>query len=125
MKYDLSSSNYPLIQEYVEGDGYGVSFLFNHGDLRAKFTHKRLREYPISGGPSTYRISVKEPKMEDMAKRLLEYFNWHGVAMVEFKMGNNNNPVLMEINPRFWGSLNQAIQSGVNSLYIVSNGVRW
>lgn len=119
LKYDLSPSNYPLIQEYVEGDGYGVSFLFNHGDLRAKFTHKRLREYPISGGPSTYRISVKEPKMEDMAKRLLEYFNWHGLAMVEFKMGNNNNPVLMEINPRFWGSLNQAIQSGVNFPYLL------
>ncbi|MGB4653427.1 ATP-grasp domain-containing protein [Methanothrix sp.] len=119
LKYALSPSNYPLIQEYVEGDGYGVSVLFNQGDLRAKFTHKRLREYPISGGPSTYRISVKEPKMEDIATRLLEYFNWHGVAMVEFKMGNNNNPVLMEVNPRFWGSLNQAIRSGVDFPYLL------
>lgn len=121
LKYDLSPSNYPLIQEYVEGDGYGVSVLFNQGDLRAKFTHKRLREYPISGGPSTYRISVKEPKMEDIATRLLEYFNWHGVAMVEFKMGGNNKPVLMEVNPRFWGSLNQAIQSGVDFPYLLYN----
>lgn len=123
LKYDLSPSNYPLIQEYVEGDGYGVSVLFNQGDLRAKFTHKRLREYPISGGPSTYRISVKEPKMEDIATRLLEYFNWHGVAMVEFKMGNNNKPILMEVNPRFWGSLNQAIQSGVDFPYLLYNMV--
>lgn len=120
LKYDLSPSNYPLIQEYVEGDGYGVSVLFNQGDLRAKFTHKRLREYPISGGPSTYRISVNEPKMEDIATRLLEYFNWHGVAMVEFKM-ENNKPVLMEVNPRFWGSLNQAIQSGVDFPYLLYN----
>lgn len=119
LKYDLAPSNYPLIQEYVEGDGYGVSVLFNRGDLRAKFTHKRLREYPISGGPSTYRISVNEPKMEDIATRLLEYFNWHGVAMVEFKMGNNNKPVLMEVNPRFWGSLNQAVQSGVDFPYLL------
>ena len=29
-------------------------------------------------------------------------------------MGSNKMPVLMEVNPRFWGSLNQAIQSGVN-----------
>lgn len=119
LMYGLSPSGYPLIQEYVVGDGYGVSVLFNQGDLRAKFTHKRLREYPISGGPSTYRISVKEPKMEDIATRLLEYFNWHGVAMVEFKMGNNNKPVLMEVNPRFWGSLNQAIQSGVDFPYLL------
>lgn len=121
LKYDLAPSNHPLIQEYVEGDGYGVSVLFNQGDLRAKFTHKRLREYPISGGPSTYRISVKEPIMEDIATRLLEYFNWHGVAMVEFKMGSNNKPVLMEVNPRFWGSLNQAIQSGVDFPYLLYN----
>jgi predicted ATP-grasp superfamily ATP-dependent carboligase len=121
LKYDLSPSNYPLIQEYVEGDGYGVSVLFNQGDLRAKFTHKRIREYPITGGPSTYRISVKEPKMEDIATRLLEYFNWHGIAMVEFKMGSNNKPVLMEVNPRFWGSLNQAGKSGVDFPYLLYN----
>ena len=54
-KYQLHNSSYPIIQEYVQGDGYGVSTLFNKGDLRAIFTHRRIREYPISGGPSTYR----------------------------------------------------------------------
>lgn len=119
-RFNLSSSNYPLIQEYIEGDGYGVSLLFNQGDLRAKFTHKRLREYPITGGPSTYRISVKHPKMEDIAVNLLKNFNWHGLAMVEFKLDKKTkNPVLMEINPRFWGSINQAVQSGVDFPYLL------
>jgi len=122
-KFKLSPPDYPLIQEYVEGDGYGVSLLFNQGDLRAKFTHKRLREYPISGGPSSCRISVKHSKMEYLAIKLLKNFNWHGVAMVEFKMGRDNKPILMEVNPRFWGSLNQAVQSGVdfpNILYTMA-----
>lgn len=117
--FNLSASNYPLIQEYIKGDGYGVSLLFNQGDLRAKFTHKRIREYPITGGPSTYRISVKNPEMENIAIELLKHFNWHGVAMVEFKLDSNNKPVLMEINPRFWGSVNQAIQSGVDFPYLL------
>lgn len=119
LQFNLSPPNYPLIQEYVEGTGYGVSLLFNHGDLRAKFTHKRIREYPITGGPSTYRISVEHPKMEALAIELLKYFNWHGVAMVEFKLGKDNNPVLMEVNPRFWGSVNQAVQSGVDFPYLL------
>ncbi|WP_255334672.1 ATP-grasp domain-containing protein [Methanosarcina sp. KYL-1] len=120
LKFNLSPSEYPLIQEYIEGDGYGVSLLYNQGSLRAKFTHKRLREYPISGGPSTYRISVKHPKMEKIATKLLDYFSWHGVAMVEFKLDRKNNePVLMEINPRFWGSINQAVQSGVDFPYLL------
>lgn len=118
-QFHLPQIDYPLIQEYIEGDGCGVSVLFNDGDLRAKFTHKRLREYPISGGPSTYRISIKEPEVEDLAIKLLEHFNWHGVAMVEFKLTKDNKPVLMEINPRFWGSINQAIQSGVDFPYLL------
>lgn len=118
-KFHLPQMNYPLVQEYIEGDGCGVSMLFNGGDLRAKFTHKRLREYPISGGPSTYRVSVREPKAEDIAIELLKHFNWHGVAMVEFKLTKDNEPVLIEINPRFWGSINQAIQSGVDFPYLL------
>jgi len=118
--YDLSFSNYPVIQEYIPGDGYGVSLLFNKGDLRAKFTHKRLREYPITGGPSTYRVSVKNSKMEKFAINLLQSLNWHGVAMVEFKLDSRNKkPVLMEVNPRMWGSINLAIKSGIDFPYLL------
>jgi predicted ATP-grasp superfamily ATP-dependent carboligase len=119
-RFNLTHSDYPLIQEYIEGDGYGVSLLFNHGDLRAKFTHKRIREYPITGGPSTYRISVKDLEMESLAIDLLKHFNWHGVAMVEFKLNSRTKkPVLIEVNPRFWGSLNQAVKSGVDFPYLL------
>ena len=116
----LTSAKYPLVQEYIPGDGYGVSVLFNQGELRALFTHKRLREYPITGGPSTFRESVKHPEMERIAVKLLEYMEWHGVAMVEFKLDKRvNRPVLIEVNPRFWGSINQAIASGVNFPYLL------
>ena len=40
---------------------------------------------------------------------------WFGVAMVEFKLDPRDGlPKLMEINPRFWGSLPLAIEAGVN-----------
>lgn len=83
-EFKLNPPNYPLIQEYIPGVGYGVEMLFNHGDPRAIFTHKRIREFPISGGPSTARISVKYKHMEKDAEKLLKELNWHGVAMVEF-----------------------------------------
>jgi predicted ATP-grasp superfamily ATP-dependent carboligase len=113
-RFKLSPSDYPLIQEYVTGDGYGVSLLFNKGDPRALFSHKRIREYPITGGPSSCRVSVRMPEMEKIAVDLLKHFQWHGVAMVEFKLTPEKKPVIMEINPRFWGSLNQAILAGVD-----------
>ena len=118
-RFGLSASNYPLIQEYIHGVGYGVSVLFNKGDPRAIFTHKRIREYPINGGPSTHRISVRMPEMEKIAIDLLKHFQWHGVAMVEFKLNHEKKPVIMEINPRFWGSLNEAILAGVDFPYML------
>lgn len=119
-KFNLKSSEYPIVQEYIPGSGYGVSMLYNQGDIRASFTHKRLREYPITGGPSTLRVSVRNQEMEKAARKLLDHVNWHGVAMVEFKLDERTNkPVLIEVNPRFWGSVYQAIAAGVNFPYLL------
>lgn len=119
-KFNLAASDYPIVQEYIPGIGYGVSMLFNQGDIRAIFTHKRLREYPITGGPSTFRESVRHPKMEKVAQKLLEHIGWHGIAMVEFKLDERTNkPVLIEINPRFWGSIYLAVAAGVDFPYLL------
>lgn len=117
--FSLQPQEYPIVQEYVSGVGYGVSLLFNRGDLRAQFTHKRIREFPSSGGPSTCRISTKNSVMENHAIRLLSHFSWHGLAMVEFKLTPEGVPFLLEVNPRIWGSINQAVQSGVDFPYLL------
>lgn len=119
-KFKLDPIQYPIVQEYIHGTGCGVSLLMNHGELRALFTHKRLREYPITGGPSTLRVSIKHHEMERIAVKLMKYFNWHGLAMIEFKLDERTNkPYLIEVNPRFWGSINQAIASGVDFPYLL------
>jgi predicted ATP-grasp superfamily ATP-dependent carboligase len=105
----------PLVQEYIPGDGYGVEVLLNRGEPRALFMHRRLREYPISGGASTLRESVYHEEMKDAALRLMRHLQWHGVAMVEFKLDQRDGlPKLMEVNGRFWGSLPLSIAAGVD-----------
>jgi len=38
----------------IRGKGLGVSLLMDaEGNCAAQFAHERLREYPITGGPST------------------------------------------------------------------------
>ena len=114
---------FPLIQEYIPqgGDAFGVSCLFDRGvKLKAVFVHKRLREYPITGGPSTLRESVVNDEGKELGVKLLSAMKWFGVAMVEFKVDpRDNKPKLMEINPRFWGSLPLAIYSGVDFPYLL------
>ncbi len=107
-----------LIQDRLppQGEGVGASLLFdrNHFCL-AGFTHRRLRDYPVQGGPSTLRESTRDPELLNTSIRLLRQLDWVGVAMVEFKRDARSNALtLMEINPRFWGSLALPIAAGVN-----------
>jgi len=119
-KFNLNSFAYPLIQEYIHGMGYGLSLIFNHGEPRAICAYKNIRVFPITGGPSTARVSIRHAKMEKYAITLLKELNYHGVAEVEFLLDDRTKePVLMEVNPRFWGSLNQAICSEVDFPYLL------
>lgn len=120
-KHDPVFSAYPfIIQEYIEGYGQGVFLLFNHGRPVASFCHKRLREKPPSGGVSVLCESVDmPPEMERMSIRLLQEVEWHGVAMVEFKVNDTSGPYIMEINTRFWGSLQLAVDAGVDFPYML------
>ena len=103
-----------LLQEYVPGDGHGVGLLMDRGKPLLAFQHRRLREVPFTGGPSSLRESVAlDPVLFDYSVRLLEALEWTGPAMVEFKVGPGGVS-LMEINGRLWGSLPLAVKSGVD-----------
>lgn len=108
---------FPIVQERIPagGEAIGVGALYNKGKARALFAFKRLREYPVTGGPSTLRMSIRHPAAEAAAERLLDSVNWHGPAMVEFKTDPaDGRPRFLEVNPRFWGSLPLAIKAGVD-----------
>ena len=123
--FEKTSQNFgeTIIQELIPpgGDTYGFEGLFNkNSEPKAIFVHQRLREYPITGGPSTLRVGVKNQEIVEMGTRLLKALGWHGIAMVEFKVDPRDHiPKLMEINPRFWGSISLPIASGVDFPYLL------
>lgn len=104
-----------MLQEFIPGHGGGVFCLFDKGQPLAFFAHQRLREKPPQGGVSVLSESVAvDPLLKDYTIRLLAGVNWHGVAMVEFRITPDGKAYLMEVNTRFWGSLQLAIDSGVD-----------
>ena len=114
---------FPLIQEWIPDGGgtFGFSALFDEAsNIKAAFVHKKLRMYPVQGGPSTLREGVEHPQIMELGLSLFKSLNWAGVGMVEFKVDPRDGiPKLMEINPRFWGSLQLAIVSGVDFPYLI------
>jgi len=118
-KYTAVAETYgpSVVQEYIPNGGeVGVYTLFNSdSEPRAVSVQRRLRSYPISGGPSTYRETIVYPELIETSFGLLKAMKWRGVAMVEFRIDpRDNTPKLMEVNPRFWGSLHLSILSGVD-----------
>lgn len=108
---------YPsLIQEQIVGEGTGLFTLFDYDRHLALFSHRRLLEKPPSGGVSVMSESIPlDPEMVNSAEKLLSEVGWKGVAMVEFKRDiRDGKAKLMEINGRFWGSLQLAVSSGVD-----------
>lgn len=107
---------YPLmVQEFIPGSGAGVFCLYNQGQAVTFFAHRRLREKPPQGGVSVLCESIAvDPQLETYARRLLDHVGWHGVAMVEFRIDPTGKPFLMEVNTRFWGSLQLSIDAGVD-----------
>lgn len=110
-----------IIQEHLTGRGVGISSLrWDQPNLLYHFGHKRVREYPISGGASTSR----EPwdcdtlPLTGMISDLLAKLNWHGVVMFELKeivtAEGQFSYRFLEANPRFWGSVPLAMANGVN-----------
>lgn len=90
----------PIVQQKVEGDGMGVCMLIDgEGTLINALCHRRIREYPITGGPSSCCESFYDEKMIENAYALLSSFGFKGMAMVEFK-----GEYILEVNPRVWGS---------------------
>lgn len=104
-----------MVQEFIPGQGAGVFALYNQGKAVAFFAHQRLREKPPEGGISVLSQSVAvTPELERLARSVLDDVAWHGVAMVEFRQTPSGEYYLMEVNTRFWGSLQLAIDAGVD-----------
>lgn len=113
----LGPGAYPvLLQQRIVGPGVGIFLLLWKGEELARFAHRRIREKPPAGGVSVYRESiVADLPLVALSRRLLDRFQWEGVAMVEYKIEEMTGiPFLMEVNGRFWGSLQLAVDSGVD-----------
>jgi len=105
-----------LLQQRVHGPGEGWFALRWNGRMVATFAHRRLREKPPEGGVSVYRESIAPPaQLSAAGTTLLAQLGWQGVAMIECKRDlATGRFVFMEVNGRLWGSLQLAIDAGVD-----------
>ena len=111
----------PLVQEYVPGEVVDACLLFCHGKPRAGLTQRRILMAPSEGGLGVYNETTRDPELMEQAIALLSALDWHGPAQVEFKRDARDGRLrLMEVNPRFWGTLDLSIQAGIDFPYLTA-----
>lgn len=109
----LDDSDELLLQEHIRGFGAGIFAIYDRGTPLFFFAHRRIREKPPSGGVSVVcESSPVTGQSVSIARSLLDPLQWHGVAMVELKIDEAGQPWLIEVNARFWGSLQLAVDCG-------------
>ena len=94
----------PIVQEYLPGAAYGCSVLAKDGAVYRSLCHRRVREYPVSGGPSSCCESVSREDLLAFSEALVRKTGFTGPAMFEFKCAADGSPRLLEVNPRVWGT---------------------
>lgn len=104
-----------VVESFFAGDGVGVSVLARHGAIVQAHQHRRLHQVTETGASSSRISEAVDPELLGMAAALARATCLHGVAMFEFRQSRAmDETILLEVNPRFWGSLPLALVAGVD-----------
>jgi predicted ATP-grasp superfamily ATP-dependent carboligase len=111
----LATGGEVLAQQLATGRREGVSLFIVNGEVLAFCGCIAHRTTPPLGGVSAMRESFAVPEeLLSAAVSLATTIGVEGPSEVEFRRDANGNPLLMEINARLAGTLENAIHSGVD-----------
>lgn len=104
-----------LAQEHVAGPLVGLAIVVGRdGRLVARFQQTAVRTWPPRAGGSSVARSVEpDDELVQRAVGLLAGAGYWGLAQLQFLPGPRRH-MLIDVNPRFYGSMSLALASGVN-----------
>jgi len=101
-------------QEYVPGATHLVGGVFDRGEPVRLYTAEKLELLPARTGPSIVLRSTRHRRLLDAALATFAMLGVHGLASADFILTPEGEPVLLEVNPRPWGSIAAAADAGVD-----------
>jgi predicted ATP-grasp superfamily ATP-dependent carboligase len=111
-----------IIQEFIPGASTmrSVQLLFNkENKVIGNFILKKIHQWPVSGGITAYAVSTHEWELISFVLPFLRKCHWEGPVEIELIIDERDRkPKLIEINPRFPGTISFPVQCGVNFPYL-------
>lgn len=108
-----------LVQSYVEGHDIRCGILCMNGSILAYTIHEGVLARARKFGPPAGIKFIESKHVLEVVEDLISKLNWTGIASVDLRYDLQENAVkVLEINPRYWGSLLGALSAGVNFPYL-------
>ncbi len=105
----------PVLQAYVPGRSLAVTAVLKEGQLLAAVARETFSFEPVAGGTSVWKQTIPQNDVGvTEACRLLADIGFEGLAEVEYQVGADGVPRLMEIGARVHGWLGLAVAAGVD-----------
>jgi len=103
-----------LVQPYVPGDLYAISGVMWKGRLRCSVHQLAQRLWPPRSGVIAHAETVDPvPALDEAVGRFLSRFGWDGIFQLQF-IHRDDRYLLIDFNPRLYGSLALSIAAGAN-----------
>lgn len=108
-----------IFQDYIEGYDIDCSVLCKDGEV-LEYT---IQKPNLFGGskfaPQLSFEFIDEESLLNDVKILIKTLNWSGVAHLDMRFDKNaNNYKVIEVNPRYWGSVEASAFAGINFPYL-------
>jgi carbamoyl-phosphate synthase large subunit len=104
-----------IAQQWASGRREGMTLLLSDGKVLAACGAAVHRTTPLLGGVSVMRESISvSAEIFDGSVRLAQAIGLDGPCEIEWRRDRDGRPLLMEINPRLAGTLENACRSGID-----------
>jgi len=111
---NLTKSPLPVIQEHIHGRFLGYTAVCNKGEVLASFLFEPIRQYPEKGGITVYAHSLIDEKATAISTDLIKKLQWTGPIDLDYFLLKDGKFLLLEINPRFSGTILFAYHCGID-----------
>lgn len=102
-----------FLQQYIAGPTFLVGGLFHCGQPLRLYAGEKI-ECAHATGPSLRLCSDDDASLIAPALAVFRALGWSGLASVDMMRGQDGNYYFIELNPRPWGSIAAAAQTGVD-----------
>ncbi len=101
-----------LIQEYLPGDEYSVDVLVDaEGHFKAAVPRLRMK---VDSGVAVTARTVRDEELMDLSERVARVIGLRFVGNIQWRRRADGRPMLLEVNPRFPGTMPLTVAAGVD-----------